>query len=182
MKHWQFYLAIIIFLGLLLMKVTEGITNDVALPADATPAQTPIQLMDEMRDLMENRKTPDMIQNGNLKDETKSVEFYKKYNENLYKGNKARLDTCYFEVGKQKKLTEETMNKNIQCGKDLNQKTNEFNKCNFQDFPPKNWERINTNMLLQFTRTQADQCRSMNNNIAAAIDKCNRDVHFYNTH
>ena len=67
MKHWQIFMAILVFIVLCNIKVKEGNEGrGFSIPEQAEVYNTPIELITKMQDIINDKQTNDMVENKNL--------------------------------------------------------------------------------------------------------------------
>ena len=95
MKHWQIFMAIIVFILLYNVKVKEGNEERrFSIPAQAEVYNTPIELIDKMKDIIDDKQTNDMVENTNLKYDISQTQQYLNDARNTLKTDNNTLKTC----------------------------------------------------------------------------------------
>lgn len=95
MKDWQFYLAILILIILVNIKVKEG--NEV-LPEYVYNYNKPSEIIDEMQSIIIDEPNPDKIRYVDTKQQSNQLETNRDEENDIYNIDNASLNKCNFEL------------------------------------------------------------------------------------
>jgi predicted RNase H-like nuclease (RuvC/YqgF family) len=176
MKHWQFYLAIIVYIILANIKVKEG---NYSIPEQADIYDTPVFLVKKMQDIIDGKKTNDMVENENLKYQ---YDVAKKYNTDAV--DRKTEDTETLATCKKSLDSLKIMNKNLSdqftvCLGKFNEKSNLYNTCALNDLPLAIKRDLDAYNSLTNTNNLINQCNSTLQDEKNSVQRCHNDVSYW---
>ena len=141
MKDWQFYLALLIFIILFNVKVKEG---NYDIPERAEVFNKPIDLIHTVTNLIDDKKTSDMIEQENLQYELKASQKFHNETKQILDQDIDSLNTCKRNLASLKETNANLSSQYTVCNTNLGIETQKYSKCKFQDLP-KAWnENVGT--------------------------------------
>lgn len=173
MKHWQFYLALVIFILLFNVKVKEG---NFDIPKEAEVYNSPRDLMNQMKGIMEGGKTNDMVENKNLKYEMQAANKYLEEATLVYNTDKETKKKCdnNLKLLNGKIKTEIVRYDKCLAKKKIQQKT--FDQCRLTDLPKIRLVYRGVTSTLVAIMKRLNKCNNILAREIHAVDKCYENV------
>ena len=173
MKDWQFYLALLIFIILFNVKVKEG---NYDIPERAEVFNKPVDLIHTMTNLMDDKKTGDMIENENLQYELKASQQFRNETKQILDTDIESLNTCKRNLASLKETNANLSNQYTVCNTNLGIETQKYSQCKFQTLP-KAWnENINTYSTWSNLINIRNNCYATLEAEKQAVRACNAEV------
>jgi exonuclease VII small subunit len=178
MIHWQFYLSLLVFVVLINLKVKEG---NFAIPDNAVVYKSPLQMMDTMKDIMDDKKTNDMVENNNLIYDLQASNDHLADANTIYARDQETYKTCKInlaQVNSNIKTEQALYNK---CLADKNIQTDIYQKCQLQDLPKALDKNAGTNTTIDNINKLIDGCNKTLQSQVDAVQKCQVRVNEINS-
>jgi len=132
MKHWPFYVALLLFIVLRSIKIKEG---NFTIPEQAEVYNTPVELIHKMTDIIDNKQTNDMVENKNVKYDLTAAQDYLADAKVILERDKTTRDTCNTKLQKVTEQNEIESKKYTVCLGNLSDQTKVYKKCQLDTLP-----------------------------------------------
>jgi hypothetical protein len=177
MKHWPFYIAIILFIVLRSIRVKEGNFN---IPEQAEVYNTPKELIHKMTDIMDDKQTNDMVENKNVKYDLTAAQDYLNDAKTILSTDKGTRDTCKSKLEKKIQQNEVEQKKYTVCLGNLSDQTKLHNKCRVDVLPKTLGDYRTVQSQVDDTNRNLNDCNKQLRTEITAVNFCRATVDWYN--
>lgn len=177
MKHWPFYIALIVFIVLRTIKVKEGNFN---IPEQAEVYNTPLDLIHKMTDIMDDKQTNDMVENKNVKYDLTAAQGYLADAKSILATDKKTRDTCKTKLEQVSEQNEIESKKYTVCLGNLSDQTKVYKKCKLDTLPKVIGSYDRVHATLTDTNKAVNDCNKTLRSEKDTVNQCYVDVGYYN--